>query len=596
MLRRGPDEAGTYADPRGTLTLAARRLSIIDVEHGHQPCSNEDGTVWAVQNGEIYNFERLRERLQAEGHRLSSRCDTEVLVHLYERYGRELVHAIEGMFAFAIWDEPRQRLLLGRDRCGEKPLFVRAEHGGIAFASELHALMEAGAAEHIELDPRSLDAYFVLGYVPPDAALVEGVFQLAPGSILEWSPGEPPVVSSYWSPPAALGPPDSRKLDELVAETDELLADAVASRMVSDVPLGLFLSGGMDSTLVAAIARERGGVRTFSVGYDVGDVSETPAAGAVAQRLGLQHEAVVLRSDDVEQLALGVLAAIDQPLADQALLPTFELARHARRAVKVIVGGEGADEFFAGYPRYRWLERAARFRMPAARRALGLAAHAWPGRPARRERLALLAADLPEDARNVRWVSAGRLDVRHRLYGERLRGVLDRTPVPARSAAGEPNGSPGHRAMRRDQRTWLAGDVLSKADRAGMLNSLEIRTPYLNRELIEFACSVSFETHAHDGGKALLRRVLKRRMPGHDAPRKRGFAVPAAEWLRGPLRNYVEHCANDSRLVRDGWFDAGALEAIAREHLSGAADNAATLWPLVALAAWLEGPHGARVG
>ena len=310
IVHRGPDEQGLYADPDGGFAIAARRLSVIDVPGGHQPISNEDGTVWAAQNGEIYNFEQLRKQLEASGHQFATRCDTEVLVHLYEQYGRDLVHAIEGMFAFAIWDQRRRRLLLGRDRCGEKPLFVRSSADGIAFASELGALLQCDNTRSWPVDAAVLDAYFVLGYVPPSQALVAGVTQLPPGSILEWSPGAEPVLSTYWQPPAAPLSADSRKRGELVDETEARLAEAVRSRMISDVPLGLFLSGGLDSTLIAAIAREQGEVRTFSVGYDVGSVSETKAAAAVARMLGTPHEELLLRVGDVQEQALGVLGAI----------------------------------------------------------------------------------------------------------------------------------------------------------------------------------------------------------------------------------------------------------------------------------------------
>jgi asparagine synthase (glutamine-hydrolysing) len=593
LVHRGPDDRGVCVDPAGTIALGARRLSIIDVPGGHQPICNEDGTVWAAHNGEIYNFGGLRERLRAAGHSFRSRCDTEVLVHLYEQYGPALVHAVEGMFAFAIWDQSEQRLLLARDRSGEKPLFVHAADDGIAFASELGALLAAGSVAGPALDPAMVDGFYVLGYVPPSAAIVAGVMQIPPGSVLEWRPGSPPSVHSYWSPPEPPSMADSRKRSELVAETDALLARAVESRLVSDVPLGLFLSGGLDSTLVAAIARERHEVRTFSVGYDVGNVDETPAAAAAAARLETQHEQVLLAGDDVAELAPRVLAQLDQPLADQAMLPMYALSRQARRSVTVIVGGEGADEYFAGYPRYRWLERAQRLTRTGGGAALALAARAWRVSD-RRERLRSLASAEPAAHKNLDWVTSGRAAARGELYGERMRGLALAPGVAASESRFDDQLDAASAAMSSDRRLWLPGDVLTKADRAGMLNSLEVRTPFLERTLMEFACSVSFGVHSAHGGKALLKGVLERRVPGFSPPAKRGFGVPAAEWLRGPLREYLRHCGDDGRVVADGWFDGAALRALAHEHLNGVADRASVLWPVMALNAWLEGPNGSH--
>jgi asparagine synthase (glutamine-hydrolysing) len=593
LAHRGPDDHGLYVDPAGAITLGARRLSIIDVPGGHQPISNEDGTVWAAHNGEIYNFEQLRGRLLASGHSFSSRCDTEVLVHLYERYGADLVHAIEGMFAFAIWDQSEQRLLLARDRSGEKPLFVYAANGGICFASELGALLAAGAVSHAALDPAIVDGFYVLGYVPPSAAFVAGVMQLAPGSLLEWRPGGQPSVRAYWSPPAPPARADSRKRSELVAEADELLVRAVESRLVSDVPLGLFLSGGLDSTLVAAIARERHELRTFSVGYDVGDVDETAPAAEVAARLETQHEQVLLAGPEVAELAPRVLAELDQPLADQSLLPMYALSRAARRSVTVIVGGEGADEYFAGYPRYRWLERAQRLTQMGGRAALALAARAWPATE-RRERLGSVAAAAPAAQKSLSWVTSGRDAARAELYGERMRELALAPGVATRASEFEAELDVASAAMSLDRRLWLPGDVLTKADRAGMLNSLEIRTPFLERALMEFACSVSFEVHSAHRGKALLKEAFRRRVPGFAPPAKRGFIAPAAEWLRGPLAEYLGHCCGEGRVVADGWFRREPLVDRMDEHMSGGADHSAALWPVLALNAWLEGPHGSH--
>jgi asparagine synthase (glutamine-hydrolysing) len=594
LVRRGPDDSGVHVDPAGGIAFGARRLSIIDVAGGRQPIGNEDGTVWAVNNGEIYNFESLRAQLAAAGHRFATRCDTEVLVHLYEEYGAALVHAIEGMFAFAIWDSREQRLLLGRDRSGEKPLFLRRSADGLAFASELGALLAAGEAGGAVLDPAAVDEYLVLGHVAAGRSVVAGIEQLAPGTLLDARPGAAPAVTRYWAVPEPLDAADGRPLAELVDETATLLAAAVRSRLVTDVPLGLFLSGGLDSTLVAALAREHGEARTFSVGYATGGCDERSAAAAVARRLGTRHEELVLADGDIGDLAAEVLEGIDQPLADQALLPMHALARAARRSVTVIIGGEGADEHFAGYPRYTWLERAARLGrgapvlQPVLTRAVAVAA------PRRRERVSSLLAGSSAADCNLDWITAGRAGMRAALYGERLREALPSGGLAVADSRFMP-GAPGAQAMALDQRLWLPGDVLAKADRAGMANSLEIRTPFLDRSLIEFAASVHATVHAGRGGKALLKGVLERVVPGLEPPAKRGFRVPAADWLRGPLRAALEHCATESRVVRDGWLRREPLERLAREHVSGGADHADLLWPALALSIWLGGPRGRDV-
>ena len=594
MRHRGPDDAGTYLDAETGTALGARRLSIIDVQHGHQPIANEDATVWAVLNGEIYNHPELQEWLRRRGHILSSRTDTEVLVHLYEEFGDELVHCLEGMFAFAIWDQERSTLLLARDRFGEKPLFY-AEHAprAIVFASELSALLASGVVSDA-LSPEAVDLFFVHGYVPGPGSIFCHARQLPPGHRLRWAAQSGLQIDAYWAPPE--NAPVDQPFSHLVAETRQLLERSVRSRMISDVPLGVFLSGGVDSSLIAALAAASatGPIKTFTVGYDVGDVNETEPARTMAKQLGAQHHEVVLTQAEASARAKLVLASVDQPLADPALVALATVADLARREVTVTIGGEGADELFGGYPRYRWLERAVRIghavpkRM--ARAASRLLTHA-AGTDVRRRRLSTVIG--PEDtiSRHLSWVTADRAASRERCYGERLT-ELARRPTASEQLADLVDGSFGRATaaglMHLDQRLWLPDDVLMKADRAGMLVSLEIRTPYLHRDIAEFAASVAPSVHMRNGGKALLRGVLAQVVGTGDARPKTAFRVPVSEWLRRSLGDALREQLDAGPAFEGGWFSREETSRLLEEHVSGKCDWSDVLWPVLSFSLWMD--------
>jgi asparagine synthase (glutamine-hydrolysing) len=603
MVRRGPDDDGTYVDEKTGVALGARRLSIIDVEGGHQPLSNEDGTIWAVLNGEIYNHPRLQELLRARGHTLRSRTDTEVLVHLYEDHGDSLVHALEGMYAFAVWDTERRRLLVARDRMGEKPLFYRVDGSRLQFASELTPLLRAGAGD--ELDPTVVDDFFVFGYVASPASIVRNVRQLPPGHRLVWEPGASgPAIDRYWSPPRSTerGAPS---VDLLSEEVRALLEQSVRSRLISDVPLGVFLSGGLDSTLIAALAAQavEGQLRTFTVGYDTGDVSELEPARQAARALGTDHRELVLSEDDVVGDVPRLFAALDQPLADQALAPLHAVARLARESVTVAVGGEGADELFAGYPRYRWLARAEAIddAVPAAlRRPVSRGLALLPGR-GRWRRMAEVLAPNDSLTRHLDWVTDRRRHRRTDLYGERLRdhaaGGTALDSLEERVAGANGSLDAVGRFMRLDLEHWLPDDILAKADRAGMLASLEIRTPFLQRELAELALTTPSAVHTASGSKTILRNVLSD--VAEDAAwsrSKTAFRVPVGDWLRGGLGDVLDGQTQGARLYSEGWFDAEAVRAQLRAHRSGDADSSSVLWPLLSLGCWYEAQDSVRGG
>jgi asparagine synthase (glutamine-hydrolysing) len=591
LRHRGPDDEGRYLDPETGLALGARRLSIIDVEGGHQPLSNEDGSVWAALNGEIYNHPALREQLLERGHDLRSRTDTEVLVHLYEDLGDELVDELEGMYAFAIWDRRRRRLLIVRDRFGEKPLFYTAGEGKLAFASELTALRAVGAAGD-ELDPAGVDAFFVFGYVPGPRTIVRGVRLLPPGHLLVWEGGEE-RIAPYWSPP---GPAAGAAAGgELLEEIRGVLERSVRSRMISDVPLGVFLSGGVDSTVIAALAARNSPkrIKTFTVGYDVGAVNETTPAKRTAELLGTEHHELTLGESDVTARVPELLRRLDQPIADQALVALNAVAGLARSEVTVAVGGEGADELFAGYPRYQWFERAERLgRVMPSGLAAGLARRLRGADS--RTRLRRLADVLePQTAleRHLDWVTERRRHLRERLYGPALRSAVDPRAVVEELSLllDHPNGAITDRFMRLDQRHWLPDDVLAKADRSTMLVSLEMRTPYLHPELAELAASVPGRKHTDGGDKALLRAAFSDLAPlrHRDRP-KTAFRVPVSNWLRGPLKGALSEQIDHGSLFEEGWLDRGAIATLAEEHRSGRADWSRVLWPVLTLGLWLD--------
>jgi len=590
MTHRGPDDEGWHVDERCGFALGARRLSIIDPAGGHQPVANEDGSVWAVLNGEIYNHPALQAQLRRRGHSLSSRTDTEVLVHLYEDYGDRLVHALEGMYAFAVWDSRRRRLLLARDRFGEKPLFYHAAEGRLNFASELTALSGAGA--RLRISAQAVSDFLILGYVSGESSILEDVRQLAPGHLLTWEAESPaPRIERYWTlpqPPAT----DGRHRRELAAELELLLRQAVRSRLIADVPVGVFLSGGLDSTLVATLAAQEhaGGLRTFNVAYAAGQVNEDRAARRTAERLGAEHAELVLGDGEVRRLVPAALARLDQPNGDPALVPLHALAAHARRQITVALGGEGADELFGGYPRYRWLAVSPVMqRLPS--RLSSVAAEAAGRSPGgKRQRLAELVGSRDPLQLHLDWVTGRRFRLMRGLHGPRLRDCeADRPLGEARAVVADAalTDVPS-RFMALDRSSWLPDDVLAKADRATMLCSLEMRTPFLERGLAEFALSIAARRHLWPTGKTLLREVHRAVTGLARPPRKTAFRVPTAEWLRGPLQAQLEHHLSEGRLVRDGWLDAKRLGALLSEHRNGA-DRSALLWPVLTLGCWLEG-------
>lgn len=592
LHHRGPGDHGVHVDPDSGFALGATASSVFG-GRADQPQANEPGDVWAVLDGEIYNQPFLQRHLRERGHRFGAESSAEVLVHLYEEYGDELVHALEGMFSFALWDARRCRLLLGRDRFGEKPLFYAQRAGVLCFASELNALCAGGDVE-AELDEVALDAFFAFGYIPGPGSIFKAARQLPPGHLLTWEhEAGRAVVRPYWSLPS-YGQSPAEPKGELVAETQRLLEASVRSRITPDVPVAILLSGGVGSTLVAALAAAHcsAPIRTFTVGYDGCADGRAQAAAAVAQAVGADHHELLVSSDDLLSGAPALLAALDQPLADQALPGLHAVWELARQDVATVIGGDGADEIFGGHARYRRLAVAARVQRYVPPALGARSARTLGGRSRRLGHVLDVRSTLEQ---HLDWVTERRPALRTWLYGPRLADVARRSHadvlrggVEGRLAMSVPGG-----LMHLDQALWLPDGLLARSDRAGMLASLEIRTPYLHRELAEFCATVSPEVHLGGGGNALLRSVLSALLPAH-APRRRATAwrSPAAQWLRGPLAPAIAHQLQAGRLYAEGWMNVNAARRLAVEHAGGRRDHSHVLWPLLALGLWLDRLRG----
>jgi asparagine synthase (glutamine-hydrolysing) len=582
IRHRGPDDDGYYTAPG--IALGMRRLSIIDVAGGRQPIQNESRDVTIVFNGEIYNHRVLRAGLIARGHQYRTRSDTETIVHLYEERGDAVVDELRGMFAFAIWDTRRQRLLLARDRLGIKPLYYRETPDGIAFGSELQCLSALPGFSR-ELDADAVAWYLALGYVPDPRCVFRGVRKLPPGHVLTWDRDRGVNVSRYWTPVRA----ERTGLTErdAVAELRRLIEESVAIHLESEVPLGAFLSGGLDSsTVVAAMCKLAAGrVQTFSIGFDEEEFNEAPYAAEVARVLGTQHTELIVRPD-ADELVDGVLTGFDEPFADSSALPTYLVSELARRTVTVALSGDGGDELFGGYTRYR--QTIDRGTLPGLLRApLGALARLLPHGAYGRNRL----IDAARSQRG-RYTATVASPLAIAEGGVAAAGVAEGMPPFERYLDAPFDASDGRDFMTQmtlvDMLTYLPGDILTKVDRTTMKVSLEARVPLLDHVLAEFAVSLPSALKLRDGcGKWILRRAAEGLVPPAALrPGKRGFSVPLAGWFRGPLRHRLEALTRPgSRL--DPWIDRSALERVVAEHLRARRDHSHVLWRLAVLDGWL---------
>jgi asparagine synthase (glutamine-hydrolysing) len=592
---RGPDSRGIHVDARAGLGI--QRLRVIDLETGDQPIFNEDRSVAVVLNGEIYNFRELRARLRRSGHRFATEGDTEVIAHLYEEEGPGFVSSLEGMFGLAVWDARRQRLVLARDRVGKKPLFYALRDGTLSFASELRALLQdPGISRTIDLE--AIDAYLALRWIPAPLSAFEAVRKLPPASILVLEEGLA-RIERYWSLDYNR-PPESTDEREIAERLREELRAAVGKRMISDVPLGAFLSGGIDSSAVVAAMAEQSSepVRTFSIGFDEKRYDELAQARLVAERFGTEHEELVVAPDAIEILPR-IVGHYGEPFADSSAIPSFYLAEMARRSVTVALNGDGGDESFGGYSRYvanLALNRAARLPGPllesAARLEQALPSSGRIDSPRSRLGRVTRAAGLEPAARHASYLTQLDVAERRALYTDELRARLDGTDAAgaaiaarwAESSAREPL----DRMLDVDVGLYLPDDLLTKIDIATMAHSLEGRSPLLDHRLMEFAASLPARMKVRNGQKKVaLRAALRGWVPDAvlDAP-KQGFVVPMAEWLRGDLRELAYETLLDATAVDRGHFRPDAVRSLLDRHVSGTEDRSRAIWALLVLELW----------
>ncbi len=593
---RGPDDRGVWHEGRAAVGMT--RLSIIDRAGGHQPMSNEDGDVIIVFNGEIYNHVELRRELEAAGHRFGTRADTEVIVHLYEEAGDACVERLRGMFAFAIWDARRQRLLVARDRLGIKPLHWTFQDGRLLFGSEIKCLLAAGVPR--EIDAQAVVEYTGWGYVPAPRTMFAGVRKLPPAHRLIFENGEP-RVERWWDVRYAPDPAMSER--EAVDRTIALVEESVAMRLMSEVPLGAFLSGGTDSSVVVAAMTRRASepVRTFSIGFEYERFNELGYARAVAEHFGTRHHEHVVRENVVAGVP-DLLRQFDEPFADSSAIPTYWVSRIAREQVTVALSGDGGDELFAGYHRFfdgahvraaGWIPRALRDGLVG-----GLVRSLPDGAPGIERLRDVLGTP---DEQYLRRVTHGVSSVHDRLFTREFAERVESTD-PACDARSILH-SVRHldvisRRQYLDTRTFLCDDILCKVDRMSMAVSLEARVPLLDHRLVEFAAAIPPVLHTRAGEtKHVLREAARRLMPAHlvDRP-KHGFGIPLGEWIRGPWAGWARELIGGQRFLRRGIYAPGAVARMLEEHGRGRRDWGSAIWRLMVLEFWIrEQIEGERV-
>jgi asparagine synthase (glutamine-hydrolysing) len=606
LAHRGPDGAGLHVEPG--IGLGHRRLAIIDRAGGRQPLANETGDVHVVFNGEIYGHQLLADELRAAGHVFATRSDTETIVHAWEEWGERCVDRLDGMFAFVIWDRRRETLFAARDRLGKKPLhYAWLPDGGIAIASEIKSLLLHPGLQR-RIDVRAIEEFFAYGYVPDPRTIYADIRKLPPGSTLAVArgAGTAPAPRRYWRPEFRIdrGADAGEAASRLGAE----LREAVARRLVAEVPLGAFLSGGLDSSAVTATMAEIAGgrVETFAIGFRQAAYDESRHAAAVAASLGTSH-----RTDIVDADALGLidrLAAIhDEPFGDASAIPTLQLCTAARRHVTVALTGDGGDEVFAGYRRHRWHARlsAIRAALPAApRRALfGALAALWPKadwapRPLRARNTFGELAREPLEAYFLS-VAVAPDPLRAAIFSPRLKRELDghhALAVLARHAAEAPDDDPLAWAQYLDLATWLPGGILTKIDRASMAVGLEARCPFLDHRLVEWAATLPAALKLGDGGKRVLKLAMAGRLPPATLRRpKQGFVAPVSHWFRSSPGEGLRAALLGGALADSRFFDLAALGRLVDSHRAGLADHGRVLWLLLVFETFLRHDAGARL-
>jgi asparagine synthase (glutamine-hydrolysing) len=591
LVHRGPDSDGLLVD--GPVGLAARRLSIIDLEGGDQPIVNEDGSVHVVQNGEIYNYRELRAELERRGHRFSTRSDTEVLVHLYEELGARFMEPLRGMFAVALWDSRERRLVIGRDRFGIKPLYYARTDGTLSFASELKALTaQPGLGREVDFD--ALEAYLAFNSIPAPLTIFSRVRKLPAGHTLVWEGGEPEIARYARPRPVPAAEVRDEGDEQLAAELRERLLDSVRAHLVADVPVGVLLSGGIDSSALTALAASvsHEPVSTFSIGFEESSFDELSAARVVANRYGTDHHELVVRPDAVELLP-PLVEAFDEPFADSSALPTYLVSQLAAGSVKVALSGEGGDELFGGY--YTYVADQLAPRVAPAARALRGVVERLPSSSAKasldyKAKRFVRGAHLPPLERHHAWKEIFSDDARAELLARRRDGTSDPLDLYRARYEETVGADPLARLQDVDLGIYLVDDLLVKTDRASMAHSLEARVPFCDETVAEFALALPAAKKVRGfAKKRLLRRAVAPLLPRSIVRgRKQGFSVPVAAWLRGELEPFARDVLAAETVDRQGYFQPRRVSALIDAHVSRREDASRQIWGLMAFTLWAE--------
>ncbi len=591
LSRRGPDDHGVYSG--GALGLAHTRLAIIDLSAmGHQPMKSTSGDTVIAFNGEIYNYKSLRKEIEALGaYSFRTESDTEVILAAYETMGEAGFAKLDGMFAFALYDSKRETIHLVRDRFGKKPLYWGVFDGTLLFGSELKALMCHPSFKK-ELDPESVAAYVAYEYVPTPRSIFKGVSKLAPASHLTYTHGATPVIREYWS---LAHTKQNVPYDEALRRTDELLSQAVEKRLVSDVPLGVFLSGGIDSSAVAYYARQLGAVRTFSIGFDDPDFDESSFAREVAQALGTEHTEERFSAQTCIDMISDVFGYLDEPMADASILPTYLLSGFTKQYVTVALGGDGGDELFAGYPTFKAESFVGLYRaLPGAMRTHMIeplvqripAGGSYMSIDFKLKKF-IEGATTPDHERHQRWLGAF---VNDRERQELLVSRAHTDPFDAQRVFFEHTSEkdPGNALLWSYMRTYMMDEVLVKVDRASMAQSLEVRTPFLDTALVEYVTGLPYAyKYARRTGKRLLKDVMRGKIPSSIIDRKKqGFGIPLSRWLRNELNPLMHEMLSDDALARGGVFNPAPVQRLMREHEAGTHDHRKKIWTLMVFQLW----------
>jgi len=597
MVHRGPDDEGYYFDDR--VALGMRRLSIIDLVTGHQPLSNEDGTIWTIYNGEIYNFPELKKRLVDKGHNFRTQTDTEVIVHLYEEKGESFVQDLNGMFAVALWDRAKKKLILVRDRLGVKPLHYLRYKGQLLFSSEIKSLLQSACPREIDLE--ALSQYFTFEYIPAPRTIFRGIQKLLPGEMLVLENGRV-TLRPYWDVRFEPKPSPSKSEEEYAEEIEHRLKESVRMRLISDVPLGVFLSGGIDSSSITSLMSEGASspIKTFSIGFKEKSFDELDYAKTIAERFGTEHREFVVESSLVKDLVPLLMNYVDEPLADASIIPTYIISKLARQYVTVALAGDGGDELFAGYDTYKAYKVARLYRRVPRFIRTGIVKNLVSLLPATKKRLSfefkakkfIAGVEYPPEIANFVWWGAFTPAAKKNLFSEEFREALGQdafAPVSfhlRNCRAGETLDKLAYL----DLKLYLQDDLLVKVDRMSMANSLEIRVPFLDYTFVEFAATIPSSLKLKGmTSKYILKKAMSRRLPREIIRRKKiGFDIPLGVWIKDELKDFVASVLSPENLNKHHFFNAAHVGKIMKEHFDGNHNHRQLLWPLIIFQFWYD--------